>query len=189
MLRREFEVGSPGIELPDERGGAWAYSPVTGLLYATNNMTLNSYLPQDVRLQKTYRQDTSWDNVIASPVSNKVVVFGEQALVLDGNTLSPINSIRYERYSWILGITNDDKLLCYSYAPDGITCTVSVYDLDGTKIGEISFKGTNLQMSPDGKYLLYQDSFDVCLLSLKDYQETGRKILPLSYADYSSYRF
>ena len=189
MLRREFEVGSPGIELPDERGGAWAYSPVTGLLYATNNMTLNSYLPQDVRLQKTYRQDTSWDNVIASPVSNKVVVFGEQALVLDGNTLSPINSIRYERYSRILGITNDDKLLCYSYAPDGITCTVSVYDLDGTKIGEISFKGTNLQMSPDGKYLLYQDSFDVCLLSLKDYQETGRKILPLSYADYSSYRF
>ncbi|MFR8355887.1 MAG: hypothetical protein ACLVEJ_09695 [Parabacteroides sp.] len=66
-------------------------------------MTLNSYSPQDVRLQKTYRQDTNWDNVIASPVSNKVVVFGEQALVLDGNTLSPVNSIRYERYSRILG--------------------------------------------------------------------------------------
>lgn len=190
VLRKEYEVGSPGVELPDERGGEWTYNAMNGLLYVTTHTNLNSYSPQDVKQLKTYQLDSYWYKLLASPVSNKIVAFNDQtSIVLDGNTLTPITNVWHAERSSLLGLTNDEKLVSYSYAFDGISCTVAIHRLDGTKVNDILLRGTKLQLSQDGKFLLYQDDFDLKLLNLKDYQITGSKVLPLAYATYSLYRF
>lgn len=184
-------AGSPGVYIEHERGAQWAYSPVTGLMYAANNDEVNAYKTSSAVSRMCYREaNGGFRDLYASSVSARLAVSsGEGIRVLDGRTMSVQHSFVCPSKCRMLGFTTDDKLLWVSMNGNNNECMVHVCNLDGSTVAEIPAYLGSLEVSPDGRFICYSSDFKMHVLALENYQVVKDYIWPVPYESQGNWRF
>jgi len=181
-------AGSIGTYIENEWQSEWIYNPLTNMFYSSRfGNHINSYSFDNYELKNTSKDFYYSNGIFSSKASQNVLLStSEKIYIFDANDLTLQKTIDGNIHR-IAGITNENMIV-YSNS-DYYDRKVFVYNMNAEKIAEIPIDEYNnhVQITSDGKYLLYSDGSRLYSLQLDNYHIISRSVLPLPFEKLSYY--